>query len=140
MLSNPFDESIQGYGYEDLLLAKALKEKGVEILHIDNPVQHLGLETSKVFLKKTTNAIDNLIQLRHTGKGIATRLETFAGKLERWGIDKYFIKYYKHREAAIEANLLSPKPRIRNLDAFKLYCYYRIQKARENKNQDFSQE
>ena len=129
MLKFPFDENIKGYGYEDLLLAESMKKEGIEIKHIDNPVQHLGLEKAKVFLDKTENAIKNLIQLKLSGNGITTRLEKLATKLENWGVQNIFMRFYRRKESSIKANLLSDKPRIRYLDAFKLYCYYRIKNS-----------
>ncbi|KXK36322.1 MAG: family 2 glycosyl transferase [Bacteroidetes bacterium OLB9] len=58
-----FDENVKGYGYEDLLYAFDLKKSGVNIVHIDNPTLHDGLEVNTMFIKKTKNAIENLAML-----------------------------------------------------------------------------
>ena len=123
MLAIQFDENIKGYGYEDLLLAKALRKKDINILHVDNPVQHLGLEKSKVFLSKTENAIDNLLWMKYKDKWIKTRLESSANKLQDWGFHEDFLRYYKKREKKIIKNLTSDTPKIRNFDFFKLHYY-----------------
>ena len=60
LLEHPFNESLLEYGFEDALLAIELDRKGVEIHHLDNPVYHLGLETSAVFVEKTRKAVENL--------------------------------------------------------------------------------
>lgn len=126
ILQQPFDEKLLTYGYEDLLLAKAIKEKGHSILHINNPVQHLGLEKSKVFLKKTKDAIQNLVFLKYSGLGLETKLERVAGRIQDLGFHEDFIKLYEVFESRVEDNLLSASPSLRYLDAFKLYYYYRI--------------
>ncbi|MBK9736769.1 MAG: hypothetical protein IPO92_18135 [Saprospiraceae bacterium] len=41
---NLFDESVIGYGYEDLLYAFSLEKKSIKIRHIDNAVIHDGLK------------------------------------------------------------------------------------------------
>ena len=55
-VSNPFDELITKYGYEDLVFLFHLKKKGIIVKHIDNPTYHLGLETSLQFLDKDKNS------------------------------------------------------------------------------------
>ncbi len=59
-LSIKFNENIKGYGHEDTIFGLALEEKGIKIIHIDNPLLHLGLESAEQFLKKSSEAIKNL--------------------------------------------------------------------------------
>jgi hypothetical protein len=61
MRDTPFDERISGYGHEDTLFGFMQARKGRTILHIDNPVLHGQLETNRVFLVKTGEAVRNLI-------------------------------------------------------------------------------
>ncbi|HPW66674.1 MAG TPA: glycosyltransferase [Salinivirgaceae bacterium] len=63
MIENPFDEQIDGYGHEDTKFGYQLRKRKCPILHIDNPVQHDGLETSQEFLIKTKIGIENLVAL-----------------------------------------------------------------------------
>ena len=56
-----FDEKLLQYGREDFLFSFNLKKKGVEIMHIENEVFHLGLDTNDVFVSKTKKAMENLI-------------------------------------------------------------------------------
>lgn len=118
-----FDEEIEGYGYEDLLMAERLREMKINIKHIDNPVQHLGLEKNSVFLKKTREAIENLLKLKYRNKPLGTRLEIAANRLLDIGMHVDFMKLYRSREKAVDKNLMSNKPRIRNLDLYKLNYY-----------------
>lgn len=123
VIKYPFDEAIKGYGYEDLLWAKLLFKKGIKIVHIDNEVEHLGLEKSEVFLKKTQNAIDNLKRMRAEGEEIDTRLISFIKTSEKWKIKGALLKYYDRNEEKIMSNLHGLKPNVYYLDLFK-YRYY----------------
>lgn len=58
-----FDETIRGYGHEDTLFGKSLKNKYIPLLHTDNPVEHLGLESNEEFLAKTREGIATLVHL-----------------------------------------------------------------------------
>ncbi|MBT8228715.1 MAG: glycosyltransferase family 2 protein [Bacteroidia bacterium] len=124
-----FNEEIEGYGYEDLLWAERVKGENLEIHHIDNPVQHLGLEKNTVFLAKTRESIDNLLRLKYRSSPLGTRLEKAAQLLLDNGFHEDFMKIYKYREDAIEKNILSANPRIKNLDYYKLN-YYLSQRAK----------
>jgi len=83
-----FDEQIKGYGHEDTLFAIEIAEKGVEIIHIDNPVIHIGLETSDVFIAKVLKSVENLHQLIYLKKEL---LETF----QKIKLVRYFFKIKK---------------------------------------------
>ena len=65
MLEIGFDESLKQYGHEDTVFGLELKRRGVQILHLDNPLRHIGLEKASVFLKKSEQAIENLLLLMH---------------------------------------------------------------------------
>ncbi len=60
---NKFDERINKYGHEDTLFGFNLKENGISIKHIDNPILNADIEDNKVFLEKTEIGIKNLTQL-----------------------------------------------------------------------------
>jgi hypothetical protein len=81
LLTLPFDEGIRRYGYEDVVLAEGLKEKGIKITHIDNPVIHKGLESNELFLTKTEDSLSNLVELVNLGKISETRLIAFHKKV-----------------------------------------------------------
>lgn len=119
-LSVGFDESISSYGYEDLLFAQSAEAKGIAITHIDNPVEHLDLQTSSVFLEKTGIAIDNLISLLGRGLKVETNLLNAYTKLRSSFMTKPFIIYYKWRERKILENLNSDYPKLKNLDLYKM--------------------
>ncbi len=55
-----FNENLKGYGHEDTLFGYHLKQNDIQITHIDNPIIHLGLETTDEFIRKSLNGIKNL--------------------------------------------------------------------------------
>ena len=63
-----FDESIRGYGHEDMLFGHELHQLGYEFIQIDNPLIHKGLDDNRTFLKKTEEATRNLYLLYCSGK------------------------------------------------------------------------
>ena len=48
-----FNEDIPNARHEDTLFANDLKHAEVHMTHIHNPVYHMGLDTSKEFIRKT---------------------------------------------------------------------------------------
>lgn len=63
-----FDESLVNYGYEDLFFAKNIIKKSYEIIQLENEIYHLGIDSNKVFIEKTSLAIKNLALLIQTKK------------------------------------------------------------------------
>lgn len=64
MLRHPFDVRYRYYGYEDVAFGKSLKEGGISILHIDNPLSFEVFETNDQFLQKTEEGLRTLYQFR----------------------------------------------------------------------------
>ena len=57
---NRFDERIRNYGHEDTLFGYRLKQKGIDVAHIENSITHQFNETAGVFIEKTELAVENL--------------------------------------------------------------------------------
>ena len=64
MLNHPFDERFRYYGYEDVLLGKRLREHGIAIEHIDNPLSFEIFETNEDFVSKTEEGLRTLYRFR----------------------------------------------------------------------------
>ena len=62
-LSIGFDENCKTYGHEDTRFGLELKQRGIEVLHIDNKLTHLGLEDADVYLRKTETALRSLASM-----------------------------------------------------------------------------
>lgn len=82
LLRFPFDETIKGYGYEDVVFAEILCQNGVKIIHIHNPVIHEGLDSNVSFLTKTAESVKNLAKLVAEGKIRETRLTQVYGMVK----------------------------------------------------------
>jgi len=63
-----FDESIRGYGHEDMLFGHQLHQLGYEFIQIENPLIHKGLDDNQTFINKTEEATRNLFLLYETGR------------------------------------------------------------------------
>jgi glycosyltransferase involved in cell wall biosynthesis len=62
----PFNEKLEGYGYEDTLYGIEMKRNNVDLRHIDLPVEHLKIDTAEEFVVKTENALENLYRIYET--------------------------------------------------------------------------
>lgn len=116
-----FNETIKGYGHEDTLFAKDLERNGFDIIHINNTLQHNGLETNDVFLQKQHTAIVNLAILYKKGMvGDEIRILKFYKKIKSLKLLFLVKKLYLRDSELLKANLRSVKPKIGNLDRLKL--------------------
>jgi glycosyltransferase involved in cell wall biosynthesis len=61
IMQYPFNENIVDYGHEDIVLGEVLQKAGVTILHIDNPLIHLGLDSNLAFLEKSRRAVEKMV-------------------------------------------------------------------------------
>jgi len=68
MMLNLFDESIQKYGYEDVIFFKNLENNNIKITPIKNPAIHFGNEKSKIYIQKIETSLENLSLLLSKGK------------------------------------------------------------------------
>ncbi len=119
---HPFNEELTKYGYEDALLALELKKYKIEILQLDNPVYHLGLDENSVFVDKTEKAVENIYFLHQTKvvdcKSNRLLLSFYWVKiLQLGGIISFIFKKCKER---FKANLLSSNPSLFIYDCYKL--------------------
>lgn len=58
-----FNEKIPNLRHEDTLFSYELMQNTIKVIHIENPVYHLGIEDSKTFLRKSEEAIVGLKNL-----------------------------------------------------------------------------
>jgi len=115
-----FEERLRQYGHEDTLFGFELKNRKVTILHIDNPLQHLGLESVDVFLDKTRKGIENLLQLNAVYPFIETKLLKAYRICRRSGL-AYPVRWgYWLFSGLVKRKLRSGKGDLRWFDFFKL--------------------
>ncbi len=124
------DESVQGYGHEDTLFAQELKRAGFTISHIDNPIEHLGIETKEVFLQKSLNGVKNLAQLIKAKQvDDSIRLVKFYHKLNQWKLIGIISFLVKSLDTQIQKNLEGPAPNLLWFDFWKLSMLHRFMRV-----------
>ena len=117
MMNCPFDERFRRYGYEDVLLGKQLRQQGVRILHIDNPLSFCTFEDNRNFVEKTEEGLQTLYEFREDLRGYSGLLTLVDGihvKGVKWLL-RLLFKVFKH---PMRHNLCGNHPR---LNVFKLY-------------------
>ena len=118
-----------GYGM-DLLFQYLLIEHKNAILHIDNPVFHLGLESNSDFIKKSLKAVETTFFLeKEIPMNIPIKpLQKTYLKLKNnhlLGVFEYSFKPFKNR---VKKNLLSNNPSLLLFDLFRLNYYIQVKK------------
>ena len=117
-----FDEECTDYGYEDTLFGAELQRRNIPILHIDNPLLHLGLEPNDIYLSKTETALQTLHRL-------APRLENHShllavvGRLSQLHLTTPVRLLYRLLRPLLRRNLLSSHPNLKVFAFYKLGYY-----------------
>lgn len=119
-LTYQLDENITTYGHEDTKFGFMLKNGNVQIRHIDNPVEHVGLETNEEFLTKTEASVKNLYKLSKQNFGLESKLFLYYRFLKRFSLNKIFNSVYGLFSKRIEKNLNSHHPHLFFFDLYKL--------------------
>jgi len=116
-----FDETLTQYGHEDTLFGLELQQKKVPIHHLDNPLQHIGLELNHVFLKKSELAIQNLYLL-HTTHSIQKEIKLlrFFLQTKRLYLHYLILVIYIFSKNLLIKNLFSRHPQLQLFDFYKL--------------------
>ncbi|TDE06080.1 glycosyltransferase family 2 protein [Flavobacterium hiemivividum] len=122
-----FDEKINSYGYEDYSFITTLKHRKISIQHIENPVFHLNLETSKVFLSKTKIAIQTLSLLSNDNSKITaeSKIIQLYKTLSLLKLVSLVSKLFQRFQIKLEENLTSKKPSLIAFDIYKIgyFCF-----------------
>lgn len=118
----PFNTEIIGYGFEDMVFINELKKNKIEISQIENPVFHLNLEQSIVFLHKYHSSLENLMYLvQHKIINVNdTRLTKWYNWLEKFKLVFIVSFLFKFSEKKLVKNLVSSKPSLHLFDFYKL--------------------
>ena len=121
----PFNETLRGYGHEDTLLGYELKKQGIPLIHIDNPLIHAGLQTAEEFLEKTDEGLKNLLiidrLLNHDKEFIQSiRVLKCYFFMKKVFLRKLFVILFKPFEKPVRKNLMKKRPKLWQLDLYKL--------------------
>lgn len=125
-----FPQNIKGYGYEDVVFIKQLKENAIPIKHIDNKLIHYNNENNSIFIQKTEKAINTLTQLLFEKKLVYT--DTKIGKIynliQFWHLETVFIFFYNKLSKRMLKNLNSTNPSLTIFDFYKLGYFCKLNK------------
>jgi glycosyltransferase involved in cell wall biosynthesis len=134
LIKNPFNETITDYGHEDTLFGIQLSSQGINIQHIDNPLIHLGLEDTSVFIAKTEKAIANLykidgiLQETYPAAINHSMLIRTGRNLKKWRLSSLAALVFMIVKPLIKKNLLSQKPSLFLFDLYKLGLLCQLEK------------
>ena len=115
----PYDERIKGYGYEDVMLGKALCGAGVRVIHIDNPVAYTSFEDNARYLAKVDEA---MLTLDSFSAELAeySPLVSLYGRLKGCGL-AWLVKLWHQLFGALERRqLCGSSPSLLVLKMYKL--------------------
>jgi glycosyltransferase involved in cell wall biosynthesis len=131
--ANDFHDNVYGV---DVLFCQNLEKMQVQVAHIDNPIVHLGLESSTSFIDKTKKGLESLHQFEKENKipkdyrPIQKAYQTLNNK----GALKLFMKIMKTFEKAILKNLKSSSPSLFLFDLFRLNYFSSLQSKPQTLN------
>ncbi|GGE33360.1 glycosyltransferase family 2 protein [Psychroflexus planctonicus] len=120
----------------DILLAYQLKKANANVLHINNPVFHLGLETNSVFLSKTKDAWKSLILLED--KNLISKdfrpIQKAYLKLKKLRLLNLCKWLYKLFHVILCKQITGKSPSLFWFDVYRMlyFCYLKELKSIEN--------
>ena len=131
-LSIRFDESIKQYGYEDTLFGHRIKEKGLTITHIDNPLLHTGLESNKQYLSKIEQSLKTLYTIREDIN--TTPLLSAYCRVRNMKMLPFAAWLWRVTQNALRSNLMGKNPSLFLFKLYKLgyYCNYVVTDRSKN--------
>ncbi len=123
------------YGF-DVYFASLLQTDKIAILHIDNAVEHLGIEKSEIYLTKSEFALRTYHFLLNEDKilGNDNGLLGLFIKLKRLKLNYVFSLIFKHFKNQFKTNLLGADPSITLFQFYRLsyLCNYDLEKSNQN--------
>ena len=123
---NTFTENQYGL---DNIFSYELKRKHIHVVHIDNEVHHLGLESNDIFLQKSIDSLKTTISYEALGiiptdlrpvQRIYNKLSAFLNSHKLIG---YLVGLF---EKQIKVNLTGKKPSMLLFDMYRLYHYIQL--------------
>ena len=122
MMRFPFDERFRHYGYEDVLWGKTLRDNGIAIKHIDNPLTFADFETNPQIVHKTEEAMRTLRTFADELKGYSSLLE-YEQKIRKFHLTPLMRSIYKLLHKSLLRNLESNNPSILKFNLYKLLYF-----------------
>ena len=119
-----FDESIRGYGHEDMLFGHQLRKLGYELIQIENPLIHKGLDENDIFIQKTEESTRNLFLLQQSGRykylAEESKLLNRYLFLKKIGLARLLAYKFDITKKLLRRQLYSKSPSLLAYDIYKL--------------------
>ena len=119
-----FDETIRGYGHEDMLLGHQLHQLCYNFIQIENPLIHKGLDDNLTFIQKTEEGTRNLFLLYKTGRypylGEESKLLNTYLLIKKLGLTRLFALKFNITKSLLRWLLCRKSP------SLLLYDFYKI--------------
>ncbi|GAA4238219.1 glycosyltransferase [Postechiella marina] len=127
-----FDESLKKYGCEDVCFFEVLINNNIQLNHINNPVVHYGNDNAKVFIKKTNQALENLMLLIDENKISINKYQVskLHNKVSYLKLDFFISFVFKLIKPLLIINFNSSFPSLILYDFYRLgyFCTLKIKK------------
>ena len=93
----PFDESLRGYGHEDTMFTFVMRQNTIPIVHLDNPVINMHLESNARFLDMTDEGLVHLKKIaKIPGMEEHVRMLGIYSELKDAGLDKLLFPWVRN--------------------------------------------
>ena len=121
-----FNETIPNLRHEDTLFSYEIMQHQINIIHIENPVYHLGIESGETFLKKSEEAViglKNLVDSNLISKDYV-KLSAYFFILKKYHLQSVISFLFKTTKKISLKQLLGKKPSLLLFDLYRLgfYC------------------
>lgn len=126
----PYDERVKGYGYEDVLLGKALQVAGIPILHMDNPVAYTSFESNGAYINKVEEAMRTLSLFQKDLRGYSPLLSLAQG-LARWQLAPAVRLFHRLFGRMEKRQLTGRRPSLLVFKFYKLGFFMAMSVTRE---------
>lgn len=121
---NKHIEDNKSYGFDNYFGA-LLQQNKVKVLHIDNPVYHIGIEKNDIYLKKKELAASTLLffyNSKYFNNNNSNDLLKIFTKLKRIKLVWFFSLLYRFFGSKMKQKLTSNKPTISLLQFYRI-CF-----------------
>lgn len=121
----------------DITLAYQFKKAKLNVIHIENPVLHFGLESNATFLQKTKEAWKSVILLEN--KGLISRdfkkVQQVYLNIEKIGLANFFKSLFKLSQVSLEKNISGKNPKLFLFTIYRMLYFCYLKKTNSIKNE-----
>jgi glycosyltransferase involved in cell wall biosynthesis len=111
----------KNYGM-DIYFGYQLYQQHISVLHLDNPILHLGLETNEVYFQKALQGVESRKKYLLHEKGVdqMNPLVQAYAKLKKLGLTKMVAVGFKMVAPFLKKNILGTNPKLVYFDIYRL--------------------